>query len=159
MIEAARFRAMGTDDRAVRSIRAERDGERASTPAEAEFERLEQIMSRFRPDSELSHLNRDGVLEAISRPRRTSSRSRSLRASGRRPLRSDRPRRARRRGVRPHVRGRCRRGRRRARRTASVRRRASPSTAGTIELEPGTRLDLGGIGKGYAVERVADLLR
>ena len=34
-----------------------------------------------------------------------------------------------------------------------LRRRAS-----TIELEPGTRLDLGGIGKGYAVDRVAELL-
>ena len=30
---------------------------------EAEFERLEQIMSRFRPDSELSQLNRSGALE------------------------------------------------------------------------------------------------
>jgi thiamine biosynthesis lipoprotein len=32
--------------------------------AVAEFERLEQVMSRFRPTSELSQLNRDGAIEA-----------------------------------------------------------------------------------------------
>jgi thiamine biosynthesis lipoprotein len=32
--------------------------------AEAEFHRLEAILSRFRPDSELSQLNRDGLIEA-----------------------------------------------------------------------------------------------
>ena len=40
----------------------------------------------------------------------------------------------------------------------SLRRGRASSTGQRIELEPGTRLDLGGIGKGYAVDRVAELL-
>jgi len=35
-----------------------------STRPKQEFHRLEALLSRFRPDSELSRLNRDGVVEA-----------------------------------------------------------------------------------------------
>ena len=41
--------------------------------AEAEFERLEQVLSRFRPDSELSALNRNGMIEASLDLLRSSS--------------------------------------------------------------------------------------
>ena len=55
------FRAMGTTFELV----VETDeADRAFAEAEAEVERLEQIMSRFRPDSELSRLNRDGTIDA-----------------------------------------------------------------------------------------------
>ena len=37
-------------------------------------------------------------------------------------------------------------------------RRSRQLDGGRIELEPGVRLDLGGIGKGYAAERAAELL-
>ena len=44
---------------------------------------------------------------------------------------------------------------RRAPRAAAA---ASASTGSRIELDAGVRLDLGGIGKGYAVDRAAELL-
>ena len=55
------FRAMGTDIELL--VAAERpDGALAAT--EAEFHRLEALLSRFLPDSELSQLNERGSLEA-----------------------------------------------------------------------------------------------
>ena len=60
------FRAMGTD---VELLLDAEPGERADEAldrAEAEFERLEQVMSRFRDDSELSRLNRDGMIADAS---------------------------------------------------------------------------------------------
>ena len=76
----------------------------------------------------------------------------------RRTVRPDRPRRARRSRLRPDVRG--GRARRRLRSDAVGRcGGARPrSLARTIELEPGTHLDLGGIGKGYTVDRAAAIL-
>ena len=63
-----------------------------------------QLLSRFRPDSELSRLNRDGRLDAgADLVARRRARARGARAH-RRPLRPDRPRRARRGRLRPHVR-------------------------------------------------------
>ena len=81
------------------------------------------------------------------------------RESDRRPLRPDGARRRRRRRLRPHVRRRRRRTR--PGRARSPRARAAATcliTGRTIELEPGFRLDLGGIGKGYAADRVAEVL-
>jgi thiamine biosynthesis lipoprotein len=53
------FTAMGTTiELLVEAADADFDA------AVAEFERLEQVMSRFRPTSELSQLNRDGAIEA-----------------------------------------------------------------------------------------------
>jgi thiamine biosynthesis lipoprotein len=60
-MERHSFRAMGTTVELV----VEADYVSAELAAgEAEFERLEQVMSRFRPDSELSQLNRQGWIEA-----------------------------------------------------------------------------------------------
>lgn len=147
------FRAMGTD------VELLVDAERAAGPiaaAEAEFHRLEAILSRFRPASELSRLNAAGALDAspelaalvrlaLAARRRSGGRfdptvhdavvgagyDRSFEhvpAEG------------------PAVEGRARCGG-----AVAVRGRR-------IELGPGVRLDLGGIGKGYAVDRAAVLL-
>jgi thiamine biosynthesis lipoprotein len=58
------FRAMGTDVELFLDAEPSAANELALTRAEQEFERLELIFSRFRPDSELSALNREGVLAA-----------------------------------------------------------------------------------------------
>lgn len=124
--------------------------------AEAEFERLEQMMSRFRPTSELSQLNRDGTLDASQDL--TEVVELALAARDRTEgvfdptvhdalvgagydrtfdeLDPDLPA-----AAQP---GRCGGGV-----TVDGRR---------ITLEQGYRLDLGGIGKGFAAERVAELL-
>jgi FAD:protein FMN transferase len=60
-MEARRFRAMGTDIELL--VDAAEAGE-ALADAEEEFHRLEAILSRFRPESELSRLNEAGSLEA-----------------------------------------------------------------------------------------------
>ncbi len=102
VIERRTFRAMGTEI----ELLVEADGAAAALDAaEHEFHRLEALLSRFREDSELSRLNRDGSLAAGPDllPRR---RARARRARPhRRPLRPDRPRRARRRRLRPLLRG------------------------------------------------------
>ena len=108
------FRAMGTDVELLLDAAPGERSERALDRAEAEFERLEQVMSRFRDDSELSALNRDGSARAGLAP--TSSGSCELALDGprgdRRPLRSHRPRRRRGGGLRPRFRVRAgRRGR------------------------------------------------
>ena len=124
--------------------------------AEAEFERLEQVMSRFRPTSELSRLNEAGELDAsadladvvtCALDATASTRGRfdatvhdALVAAGYDRTFDDVPADA------PAVCGPVRRG---GGVTVEGRR---------ITLDPGTRLDLGGIGKGYAAERVATLL-
>ena len=56
-MERRTFRAMGTDMELI--VDAVGAGEALDT-AEAEFHRLESILSRFRDDSELSRLNRSG---------------------------------------------------------------------------------------------------
>ncbi|HET7045439.1 MAG TPA: FAD:protein FMN transferase, partial [Gaiellaceae bacterium] len=124
--------------------------------AETEFERLEKILSRFRPDSELSRLNRDGRIAAGADLRRVvrlalDARERTgglfdptvhdaLVAAGYDAsfdlLDRDRPRAA-----------------------AAVACSGRVAIVGSeIVLEPGVRLDLGGIGKGYAVDRAVALL-
>ena len=60
-MERRSFRAMGTT---VELLVETGDAADALDAAEAEFERLEQTLSRFRPGSELSRLNRDGAIEA-----------------------------------------------------------------------------------------------
>ncbi len=124
--------------------------------AEAEFERLEQVMSRFRPTSELSRLNEAGELDVsadladvvtraldarvLSRGRFDATVHDALVGAGYDRTFDDVPADAPR-ASRP---ARCAGG------VAVEGRR--------VTLEPGTRLDLGGIGKGYAAERVATLL-
>ncbi len=153
-MERRLFRSMGT------TVELVVDGHGADAElaaAEAEFERLEQVMSRFRPDSELSQLNRDGAIEAspdlvevveraIDARERTDGRfdptvHDALVAAGYDRTFSKVPAD----GAAvveppPRCRGRV------------------SFDAGRIELEPGVRLDLGGIGKGFAAERAAELL-
>jgi FAD:protein FMN transferase len=146
------FRAMGTDVELL--LDAAGEGE-ALDAAEAEFHRLEAILSRFRPDSELSRLNDGGSIDAghdlarvvtlaLEARRTTNGRFDptvhdalvaagydrtfdEISATGDDP----RPRPC---GGRVAIDG------------------------GRIELDPGVRLDLGGIGKGYAVDRAAEIL-
>lgn len=125
-----------------------------------EFRRLEEQMSRFLPDSQLSRLNREGRLDdaapellecvrlAVEARARTGGRfdptvHDAVVASGYdRSFEEvedadDAP---------PPAAGQCGG----AVRVDEARRR--------IELAPGTRIDLGGIAKGYAVDRACDLL-
>jgi thiamine biosynthesis lipoprotein len=55
------FRAMGTE---IELFVDSGHGERALAAAEAEFHRLESLLSRFRDDSELSQLNREEAIDA-----------------------------------------------------------------------------------------------
>jgi thiamine biosynthesis lipoprotein len=147
------FRAMGTEV----ELFLVGEGVGALEAAEHEFHRLEALLSRFLPDSELSQLNRRGRLEAsddllevvtlaLAARRRTSGRfdptvhdalvaagyDRSFEA-----LAAEGP-------SLSQFDGRCGGGV-----TISDR---------TIELELGVHLDLGGIGKGYAVDRATAIL-
>jgi thiamine biosynthesis lipoprotein len=147
------FRAMGTEV----ELLLVGDRTEALDEAESEFRRLEALLSRFLPDSELSLLNRRGRLEAsndllsvvelaLAARKRTSGRfdptvHDALVAAG-----YDRSFDA----LAPEgpsltqFDGRCGGG--------------VTISAGTIELELGVHLDLGGIGKGYAVDRALAIL-
>jgi FAD:protein FMN transferase len=146
---ARRFRAMGTE---VELLVEAESAERALEAAEGEFHRLEALLSRFRADSELSRLNAERSLEPG--PDLLEVVELALRARVRTGGRFD-----------PTVHD--------ALVAAGYDRSfelvpADGPAAGTatcgggvlvdgrrIELEPGVRLDLGGIGKGFAVERAA----
>jgi thiamine biosynthesis lipoprotein len=150
------FPAMGTEVELLLDVHPSADSELAFARAESEFERLEALLSRFRPDSELSALNRIGALDAgddlldvtrlaVEARERTGGRfdptvHDALVSAG-----YDRtfaevsadgpvgpPRRC---GGEIRIDGR------------------------RIEVEPGFRLDLGGIAKGYAVEHAMAILR
>jgi FAD:protein FMN transferase len=140
------FRAMGTEIELL--------GHGGFDLAEQEFHRLEAVLTRFRPESELSRLNRDGAIDAsrdllrvvelaIDARERTDGRfdptvhdalvaagyDRTFAEVGDGALGEPRPA------------------------GGDVR-----SRDGRIELGTGVQLDLGGIGKGYAAERAAELL-
>jgi FAD:protein FMN transferase len=158
------FRAMGTE---IELLVDALEAGAALDAAENEFHRLEALLSRFRPDSELSRLNASGSLDAgpdlvrvvslaLAARKRSGGRfdptvhdalvaagydrSFELVATSRERDVDV--------GVHRHL------------------HRCTPSppavgvrVAGTrIELEPAVRLDLGGIGKGYAAERAAEIL-
>jgi thiamine biosynthesis lipoprotein len=153
-----RFHAMGTGMELVLDARPTAVAMHALASAEAELHRLERLLSRFDPGSELSRLNEretttvgPELLEvtelAVAARERTGGRfdptvHDALVAAGydrtfdRVPRLGDAPA-----GTAP-----CGGG------IVVDRARA------TIELEPGVRLDLGGIGKGYAADRAAALL-
>ncbi len=154
-MERRTFHAMGTDI----ELLVDADGaERALDAAEHEFHRLEALLSRFRDDSQLSQLNRDGSIEpgpdldrvvalALDARERTSGRFDPT--------------------VHDAV---VAAGYDRSFEDVHDDDDDVPATApgpagggvslrgGRIELDPGVRLDLGGIGKGYAAERAAELL-
>jgi FAD:protein FMN transferase len=153
MMQKHVFHAMGTTFELV--VEAERAGP-AFAKAETEVERLEQIMSRFRPGSELSQLNRAGTIDAsadlaevvelaLAARRRTRGRfdptvHDALVGAGYDRTFDDVP--------------------------GDDDTAPNPLPCGggvtltgrRIELDPGVRLDLGGIGKGFAAERVAEQL-
>ena len=149
-----RFRAMGTE---IELLVEADEAAGALAAAEAEFHRLEALLSRFRPDSELSRLNREGTLEAGPDLLRVVDLALAANEStgGRFDIRvhdalvaagydrsfelvaPDDPTAAR----------------------APVRRPGGIDVRdGVILLDDGVRLDLGGIGKGYACERAAEIL-
>jgi FAD:protein FMN transferase len=152
------FRAMGT---AVELFLVAKPGPLAEAVldgAEQEFERLEAVLSRFRPESELSALNRSGRIQAsedlltvvelaLEARERTSGRfdptvHDALVAAGYdRTFAEVEPD-----GPSAPPAGRC---------GGAV---IVDRSRGTIELEPGVHLDFGGIGKGYAVDRAATIL-
>jgi len=152
VIERHEFHAMGT------TVECLLDGEPGEgfEHVEAEFGRLEALLSRFRPDSELSRLNADGALEAgpeLVRVTRLALEARERSGGLFDPtvhdavvaagydrsfelVPSDGPSAA-----------------------AGARCGGGIRIEGDrIELEPGTRLDLGGIAKGYTVDRAVELL-
>jgi thiamine biosynthesis lipoprotein len=152
-MERRSFRAMGTEIELLIDAEGADD---ALDAAEREFHRLEALLSRFRDDSELSQLNRDGSIEAgpdllrvvelaLGARERTSGRfdptvHDALVAAG-----YDRTFEA---------------------VAADGAEAGTPVPAGGgvridgyhIELDAGVRIDLGGIGKGYAAERAAEPL-
>lgn len=149
-----RFRAMGTE---IELLVEADEATAALDAAEGEFHRLETLLSRFRSDSELALLNTKGTLApgpdllrvvelALAAKERTGGRfditvhdalvsagyDRSFELVPALEAAS----------VRVPV-----------RHSAGVRVRN-----GVIWLDHGVRLDLGGIGKGYACERAAEIL-
>jgi FAD:protein FMN transferase len=152
-MESRRFKAMGTE---IELLVAAGGADDALAAAESEFHRLEAILTRFRPESELSRLNEAGSLEvgaellevvelALAARARTDGRfdptvHDAVVAAGYDRSFEQLPEEG----------------------TAVI---VGAVTGGSvlidgsmIELAPGTRLDLGGIGKGYAAARAADLL-
>lgn len=149
------FSAMGTQVELLLDTPPSAGSEVALARAEREFERLEALLSRFRPDSELSALNRRGALDAgpeLVEVTRLALEAReqtgglfdptvhdALVAAGYdrtfADLEPDGPA------------------------AAPARCGGEISIDGSrIELERGFRLDLGGIAKGYAVDRAARML-
>ena len=149
-----RFRAMGTEIELLVEVD---EASAALEAAEAEFHRLEALLSRFRAESELSLLNTSSTLAAgadllrvvelaLAARERTGGRfditvHAALVAAG-----YDR-------SFELLSAGDAASTFLPVRRTAGVRVRD-----GVIRLDHGVRLDLGGIGKGYACERAAEIL-
>jgi thiamine biosynthesis lipoprotein len=149
------FPAMGTQVELLLDAEPSAESEAAFARAEREFERLEALLSRFRPDSELSALNRSGALDAgddllivtklaVEARERTGGRfdptvHDALVAAGYDRTFDEVERDGEASPARP-----C---------GGEVRIDGS-----RIELAPGFRLDLGGIAKGYAVDRACTLL-
>jgi thiamine biosynthesis lipoprotein len=149
------FAAMGTQVELLLDAEPSAESELALARAEREFERLETQLSRFRLDSELSALNRSGALDAgqdLLAVTRLAVEARERTCGRFDPTVHD------------------------ALVAAGYDRTfdevAADGEAGSarpcggwiriagrrIELEPGFRLDLGGIAKGYAVDRACALL-
>ncbi len=155
-----RFRAMGTDVEMISDGAAEAESWEGLEAAEREIRRLEGLLSRFLPDSELSLLNREGAIVAgpelvevvaLALTGRESTGGRfdptvhdAVVAAGYDRsfdlMDRDGPG-----GTPPGPLG-C------------GGRLSVDRATGEIRLEPGARLDLGGIAKGYSADRVSDLL-
>jgi thiamine biosynthesis lipoprotein len=152
-MERRTFHAMGTD---IELLVDTSDDAGALDAAEAEFHRLERRLSRFLDDSELSRLNRDGSIEAGPDLLRvvTLALAARVRTGGRfDPTVHD-----------AVVGAGYDRSFEQVPADAGAAARPAPAnghiavSGSRIRLARGVRLDLGGIGKGYAAERAADLL-
>ena len=129
-----------------------------------EVDRIDRLMSHYRPESPLSRLNREAALGPVR------GRARAVRLHRRLPALQPRIRRRVRHHGRPADEGLgVLPGRRPpARRAASSPPRGATSAAATSSLDrgrrtvrfdqPGVELDLGGIAKGYAVDRAVGVL-
>jgi thiamine biosynthesis lipoprotein len=154
------FDAMGTSVDCLLEAGPVPETAKAFRAVEREFRRLEALLSRFRPDSELSALNRAGSLHAgpdLVRVTRLALDARERTGGLFDPTVHDALVAA---GY--------------DRTFAEVAPAAPPAAStttprcagrvsvdpgtGLIELEPGVRLDLGGIAKGDAVDRACDIL-
>ena len=144
------------------------DGEQAQSAlraVEEEFERLEAMLSRFRPDSELSRLNRDGQILAppdLERVVGLALEAREQTAGRFDPTVYDALARA---GydrsfeqVAPEAAAEAAAGVDSLEGASCGGRVTIDPETGRIEIEPGFRIDLGGIGKGYAVDRAIEIL-
>ncbi|HXV32426.1 MAG TPA: FAD:protein FMN transferase [Gaiellaceae bacterium] len=152
------FRAMGTDVELLLDAEGA-EAQAALRAAEAELRRLEALLSRFLPDSELSRLNRLGELAPgpdLLAVAEAALAARELTAGRFDPTVHDAVVAA---------------GYDRTFELVAARGAPTPAVAarcgggvevdaasGTIRLDPGVRLDLGGIAKGYAVDRALRIL-
>jgi thiamine biosynthesis lipoprotein len=153
------FRAMGTDIELLVDVPSGDEADEALDAAQVEFERLESLLSRFLPDSELTALNDAGAIRAgpelyelveLALDAREGTGGRFdptahdavVGAGYDRSFELVSPE-----GPAVAL-------------TAAQCRGGVVLDAGTrsIALSPGVRLDLGGIGKGYAVDRAQTLL-
>jgi thiamine biosynthesis lipoprotein len=159
-MERHEFRAMGTEIELMLDLPPGPATEHAFAEAEREFTRIEAALSRFLPDSELSALNRRGSVKAG--PDLLAATELALAARERTCGRFD-----------PTVHDALvAAGYDRSFEQVPADRRTSNGNGHhpcggpveldrftrTIKLAAGVRLDLGGIGKGYAVDRAADRL-
>ena len=152
-----RFRAMGTDVELLLDVEAGDLAEAALARARDEIERLEARLSRFRPDSELSRLNRTGAAPPSPELAGIVTLSLALRTrTG---------------GLFDPAVGRAVRAAGYDRSFESLRDRDESPEAGppggggvvvagdgSIRLAPGVELDLGGVAKGVAADRACALL-
>jgi FAD:protein FMN transferase len=154
-----RFQAMGTQIELLLDSTPSATAFRALAAAEYDLGRLERVLSRFAPDSELTRLNERGAMVvgpellevvelALAARERTSGRfdptvHDALVAAGYDRTFTQLPARS---AAAPLAPTRCAGG-----------VRVHPETS-TIELEPRIRLDLGGIAKGYAADRASATL-
>jgi FAD:protein FMN transferase len=160
MIVRRSFRAMGTECEWILDVDDPSEALAAFAAAERDLERREAEWSRFRPDSALSRLNRDGVAIASSEMADLVAQALHLRSETGGlfdPTLHDAMMDA---GYdrtfddiggdgAPHESvSRCRGGG-----PASV-----CAATGTIRVGEGVRMDLGGIAKGYAADRAAESL-
>ena len=152
------FRAMGTDVELMLAAPSSAETLLVLASAQREMTRLERLLSRFRDDSELSALNRAGRLQAG--PELVQVTELAVAAADRTGGRFD---------ATVHdavVAAGYDRTFEHLEEVVEVvpREAACGGTVvvdvhtGLIELEPGYRLDLGGIAKGYAVDRLCELL-
>ena len=152
-MESRRFQAMGTEIELLVDASGADD---ALAAAESEFHRLEAILTRFRPESELCRLNEAGSLEVGAELMELVELALAARAStdGRfDPTVHDAVVAA---GYDRSFEQLPEEG------TAVIVGAVGGGSVlidgSRIELAPGVRLDFGGIGKGYAAARAADLL-